>query len=103
MQDTLCVGVSSDSRWIGIGNKDHTLIIINSEDRYFERVRELKGHQGGVWSLCFSECNQWVVSGSFDTTVRIWRMSNYSQVAVLRGHDRSVESVCISADGKWIA
>jgi WD40 repeat protein len=35
---------------------------------------ELRGHRGAVSALAFSRDQQWLVSGSWDKTVRVWQL-----------------------------
>ncbi|OMJ20258.1 WD repeat-containing protein 5 [Smittium culicis] len=54
---------------------------------------ELIGHKGAVYSLEYSNHKEWVASGSFDQTVRIWDTMECKQVSVLEGHKMSVSSI----------
>jgi WD40 repeat protein len=62
----------------------------------------LTEHTSYINSVCISIDCRWIISGSRDTTVRIWSVESKSQEAVLRGHDSAVNSVCMSVDSKWI-
>ena len=44
-----------------------------------------------------------IVSGSEDTTVRVWDAQTGQEVVSLKGHTDSVDRVCFSPDGKRIA
>ncbi|OMJ23681.1 WD repeat-containing protein 5 [Smittium culicis] len=54
---------------------------------------ELIGHKGAVYSLEYSNHKEWIASGSFDQTVRIWDTMECKQVSVLEGHKMSVSSI----------
>jgi WD40 repeat protein len=53
----------------------------------------LSGHTGCVNSVCMSHDGRFIISGSLDTTVRIWSLANKTQEAVLTGHTDFVNSV----------
>jgi hypothetical protein len=59
-------------------------------------------HTDTVYSVCMSGDGRWIVSGSYDETVRIWSLENKTQEAALTGHTSYVNSVCMSGDGRWI-
>nr|VFJ42940.1 MAG: WD domain-containing protein, G-beta repeat-containing protein [Candidatus Kentron sp. DK] len=64
-----------------------------------ERERILTGHERPVWSVAVGPDGQWAVSGSMDTTVRIWGLKTGDCRAVLKGHRKAVTAVAITADG----
>ena len=61
-----------------------------------------KGHRGDVFSLAFSPDGRCLVSGSYDNSVRIWRLRDGLSWELL---DNALEyfSVCFSPDGRYIA
>ncbi len=64
----------------------------------------LRGHTDSVLSVAISSDGKYIVSGSADTTIRIWDLETRVQVGEpLRGHTDTVWSVAISPDGKRIA
>jgi len=40
-----------------------------------ETTVTLKGHSGQVYSVAFNPDGKWIVSGSFDETVKVWDLS----------------------------
>mmetsp|Transcript_2109 Transcript_2109/g.5674 ORF Transcript_2109/g.5674 Transcript_2109/m.5674 type:complete len:732 (-) Transcript_2109:220-2415(-) len=66
-------------------------------------VRRLSGHSGGVWSVAFSGDGEWLATGSFDKTVKLWNRATGECVRTCTGHVSSVFSVAFSEDGKWVA
>jgi WD40 repeat protein len=37
-----------------------------------KNIKTLSGHKGSVYSACFSHNNSKIISGSRDTTIKIW-------------------------------
>ena len=60
----------------------------------------LKGHSFDVTSVAFSHDGSFLVSGSWDTTVRVWNVETGVEICEpLRGHTWIVTSVACSPDG----
>jgi WD40 repeat protein len=59
----------------------------------------LRGHKGAVLSVAVTNDGRRMVSGSSDTTVRLWEVDSGTEKAVLRGHAAAVTGVAITADG----
>ncbi len=66
-----------------------------------ELLETLKGHEGGVTCLAFTDEGKTLVSGSYDKSVKIWDLPTGKLRATLRG--RPVTSVALSRDGKVMA
>ena len=43
------------------------------------------------------------MSGSFDATIILWRVSNGEHIKTLTGHSGAVYSVVFSGDGEYLA
>ncbi|KAF8999981.1 WD40-repeat-containing domain protein [Cyathus striatus] len=54
-------------------------------------------------SVVISEDGKTIVSGSYDTTVRMWSLQSGKLLNVLKGHSDWVSSVAISQDGTTVA
>uniref|UniRef100_A0A1I8GS39 WD_REPEATS_REGION domain-containing protein n=1 Tax=Macrostomum lignano TaxID=282301 RepID=A0A1I8GS39_9PLAT len=65
--------------------------------------RQLLGHSGSVYSVSIAPNKQLLVSGSSDTTVRLWSLQLWSCLVVLRGHHEPVWSVRFSPMGHYFA
>ena len=61
------------------------------------------GHTGYVSSVAFSPDGSLIASGSWDHTIKLWRVSDGALVATLTGHTWEVYSVAFSPDGSLIA
>lgn len=64
--------------------------------------RELTGHEEWVYSVAVSPDGTWAVSGSDNSTVKIWDLETGACRATLQGHVGPVDSVAITPDGKRI-
>ena len=62
----------------------------------------LQGHTNRITSAAITRNNKYMVSGSYDKTVRIWNIQDKMQEAVLEGHTDSVTCVAISLDNKYV-
>ena len=62
----------------------------------------LKGHTGPVTSVAFSPDGKRIVSGSQDTTMKVWDADTGTEIAHPQGAHRLVTSVAFSPDGKRI-
>jgi WD40 repeat protein len=55
----------------------------------------LEGHQKGVTCICISNDGAWIISGSKDKTLKIWKSSNGTIEKSLEEHEDDVTSVLI--------
>ena len=62
----------------------------------------LKGHSEVVTSVAFSVDSKYIVSGSWDRTVRLWDAVTGAEVKKMEGHSDRVTSVAFSVDSKYI-
>jgi WD40 repeat protein len=59
------------------------------------------GHTMVVSSVAFSPDGQYALSGSWDTTLRLWEVATGEQVRIFEGHKDAVYSVAFSPDGQY--
>ena len=67
----------------------------------------LSGHSGywksgGITSCIFSSCGQFVVSGSYDRTIKIWDVKTGKELREFIGHKNAVHFVSFSPCGQFI-
>jgi WD40 repeat protein len=60
------------------------------------------GHAGYLYTAAFSQDGRLVVTGSYDSTARLWDAASARELQVFRGHDATVWSAVISRDGRRV-
>ena len=65
-------------------------------------IHEMLGHSGDVNSVSFDGTGSRIVSGSEDTTVRVWDVATGACVQTLEGHSGDVNSVSFDVTGSRI-
>ncbi|OJK02158.1 hypothetical protein ASPACDRAFT_50846 [Aspergillus aculeatus ATCC 16872] len=65
-------------------------------------LQVVEGHRDRVRAVAFSPDGERIVSGSDDTTLRIWDANNGARLNTLKGHEGAVCSVTFSPDGRHI-
>jgi WD40 repeat protein len=71
---------------------------LNSEPRLVTQL----GHSAAITSVAFSPDGKFVVTGSSDTTARLWETASGKEVYRLEGHSGSVDAVAFSRDGRFV-
>eukprot|EP00962_Isochrysis_galbana_P006138 scaffold1658_cov115-Isochrysis_galbana.AAC.23 len=66
-------------------------------------VARLTGHVQLVNAVCFSPDGQWLASGSFDGSIRLWAARTGKFTATLRGHVGAVYQLAWSGDSRLLA
>ncbi|GFZ93683.1 serine/threonine-protein kinase [Okeania sp. KiyG1] len=66
------------------------------------RVRTFEGHRGTVYAVVISPDGQTIVSGSADTTIKVWDYGSGELKHSLTGHRGYIYTVAISPDGQTI-
>ncbi|KIK35293.1 hypothetical protein CY34DRAFT_812266 [Suillus luteus UH-Slu-Lm8-n1] len=82
--DKFASGGSDDI--ISVWSKDGKLLI------------EIKGHEDGVTSLCWSKDGEYIFSSSYDFTIRKWQSIDGKELVVIRGQTNPVTSLRLSPD-----
>ncbi|PPK73917.1 WD40 repeat protein [Methylobacter tundripaludum] len=90
----------SDDQWLASGGyDDNTLRLWNLNATRWVG----SGHDGTVAAIAYSPNGKFIVSGSYDKTLRLWDAKTGEPVGEpLKGHQAGVSSVAFSPDGKLI-
>ena len=62
----------------------------------------LLGHKDKVTALSVTIYGKYLVSGSRDTTVKMWLLGEKAAVATFTGHTEAVLSVGVTPDGRYV-
>jgi len=65
-------------------------------------LKVFSGHSDELRSAAFSSDGKHVLTGSIDTTARLWDATTGKEIYTLRGHTDEVLSVAFSPDGKYM-
>lgn len=63
----------------------------------------MPAHQNLVSRVKIDPTGEYMVSSSYDNTLKLWTTTGYQPLKILEGHDMKVMSVDISPNGKWIS
>ncbi len=69
----------------------------------FDFFPELKGHSESLISVAFSPDGKYLVSGSYDKTLKLWSVESQKEITTLKGHSSWLISIAFSPDGKYLA
>lgn len=78
---------------------DERIILWNRNGKV---VRILKGHKSVVSDIKFSPDGELLASGSWDQSIRLWRVETGTSLKLLKGHKGDVICVAVSKDGKLL-
>jgi WD40 repeat protein len=65
-------------------------------------VRTFSGHTKEVTGCAVSPDNKWIVSASWDRTLKVWDIATGMERCTLRGHTGRVMDCAMSPNGQWI-
>ena len=72
-------------------------------ESFHSRCHKLQGHSGPIHSTCFTHNDQYLLSASQDTTVRLWSTNDYLNKVIYQGHNWPVSCVETSSESFYFA
>ncbi len=90
---------SPDGQTLVTSGYDDCLIWWPVEAEKPEPLNKVAAHKGWIRCLAISPDGKLLASGGNDKTVKLWNMSDGTEVAQLAGHERDVYSCCFHPDG----
>ncbi len=70
---------SPDSRYLLSGSSNFNAIIWDINQQ--QRLHTLKGHTNDIYAVAFTPDSKRVVTGSYDQSLRLWRVANGGLIA----------------------
>ena len=95
-------------KWVQDGRQVHNypatspLLALQQILDQIQEQNQFSGHQGEVWSVCFSPKGDRIVTASADCTAKLWDLSG-NLLVEFKGHRGEVTSVNFSPNGKYLA
>ena len=81
-------GDSLNDLKVASGTIFHDILIWNIEKIL---IKQLKGHEGVIFCVEFSDDNNWLISGSDDRTIKLWNLKDPNKLPItLYGHSARV-------------
>lgn len=65
-------------------------------------IRALTGHTRRVNAVAVTPDGKWVVSGSWDRTIKVWNLATGEQENLLTGHTNGINAVAITPNGEML-
>ncbi len=96
----------SEDMLLASGGEDEKIRIwnINKGAQETKLTTVLSGHNGRIWSLAFSPCdNNLLVSGGDDSVIRLWDVRGEVIISALQEHKGRVYFLAFSPDGVLLA
>ena len=86
------------------------IIHLNLNTKTLDKLRELsedyglsiEGHSQSIRCLAITNDNKYLISGSDDTTLRVWKIPEMYQITVLPGHKSRITCIAITIDCKYL-
>ena len=103
------IAFSPDGQFLATGSDYSTYLQRNDkcitilDSKMFRPIRRLVGHQEGIMHLSFSRDSDYILSSSYDWTVKLWDANSGEELLSFRGVGNDLSCAEFSPDGKVIA
>jgi WD40 repeat protein len=74
-------------------------------DTITKPIRTFAGHTGGICiddCVTFSPDGQFILSGSYDNTIKLWEVSTGQEIRTFVGHSHYVNAIALSPDSQFV-
>lgn len=68
-----------------------------------KELRTLEAHRDAIWGCAVAPDGSFVISGSWDGTLKLWDSSTGAELQTLVGHEHRVWGCAVSPDGSFVA
>lgn len=89
----------SSTRYIAAGGNDGSISIFDL--KIMKNIGSLMQHEDGIEALEFYK-DDYLISGSSDKTISLWRVSDWGHMKQLKGHTGCISAIAISPTGKFM-
>ncbi|HOX36749.1 MAG TPA: protein kinase [Candidatus Brocadiia bacterium] len=101
VKDPVAVAFAPKSSLLATADANNDILILDSASG--KTIKTLKGHTGPARNCVFTPDEQFLISGSYDNTVRLWPLTSESPGAVLGSHPDKVTALAVHPGGVWAA
>lgn len=63
----------------------------------------IPAHKSLVSGICVDPTGEYMITSSYDQTLKVWTTTGWQPLRVLEGHDMKIMNVTLSPDAKWIS
>lgn len=96
------VTVSPDGSYIIIGMSNGYSGVILLWNYVTGEQQMLTGHAGAINQLLVTPDSRYIISVSFDATIRVWQINTAQEICVFRADQYGAGSIALTADGTYL-
>ena len=84
---------------LGLGPQGDLLCLWDLESQ--SRIGDFSGHEKAITCICISPDGQYLLSSSFDDTIRLWDMKTRFCLKIYEGYSGIVKAIAITPDNRY--